>query len=346
VLNGSFEDWVWDSSGFVPGYVPEHWEVWDFWRENSIVKDTIASHGSFSVIMRDGVDAQHEGDCARDIYSTFDLKSTTCDSLRISFMYIGKTIIEREPAGIYLQVGGVTTSLKNLEDSISIYTKADEPAFQKYIATVAFPSDSILNIAFRSRAHSSALDGCYHIGNHWIDELEVAYLNDNDLDGYLSDVDCDDTDPSVSPDQIEIPYNGIDDDCNPETLDDDLDQDGYLSADDCDDNNFNIHPDADEIPNNAIDENCDGMDLISSTYELSNSRINIYPNPASEVIYLDVMGQLNYTVTLYNIEGNLITTSRNISNIDVNSIAVGTYILELQDVKSGQKVVERIVIKK
>ena len=34
---------------------------------------------------------------------------------------------------------------------------------------------------------------------------------------------------------MEIPYNGIDDDCNPETLDDDLDGDGLINAIDCDD---------------------------------------------------------------------------------------------------------------
>ena len=34
---------------------------------------------------------------------------------------------------------------------------------------------------------------------------------------------------------MEEPYDGIDNDCNPDTLDDDLDQDGYSLEDDCDD---------------------------------------------------------------------------------------------------------------
>jgi len=57
----------------------------------------------------------------------------------------------------------------------------------------------------------------------------------------------------------EIAYNGIDDDCDPETLDDDLDEDGFVRASDCDDTDPGINPDADDIEGNAIDENCDGV---------------------------------------------------------------------------------------
>ena len=31
--------------------------------------------------------------------------------------------------------------------------------------------------------------------------------------------DCDDTDPDASPDEVEVPYNGVDDDCDPDTPD-------------------------------------------------------------------------------------------------------------------------------
>ncbi|MDA9774480.1 M66 family metalloprotease, partial [Saprospiraceae bacterium] len=59
---------------------------------------------------------------------------------------------------------------------------------------------------------------------------------------------------------VEIPYNGLDDDCDPSTLDDDLDQDGYALAEDCDDENPDINPMATDIPANGIDEDCDGED--------------------------------------------------------------------------------------
>jgi len=114
-----------------------------------------------------------------------------------------------------------------------------------------------------------------------IDEgLTVArYFQDQDGDGYGDDGisvvdcgapsgyvelfgDCDDTNPTVFPGQIEGPYNGIDDDCDPTTLDDDLDQDGYLNADDCDDTNSAINPGQAEIFCDGIDNDCDGIDNV------------------------------------------------------------------------------------
>lgn len=83
-------------------------------------------------------------------------------------------------------------------------------------------------------------------------------LNNQDLDGdgVYGCADCDDSDPSI-PTTDEIPYNGIDDDCNVRTRDDDLDNDGYLLADDCDDNDRYVNPNAIEICND-IDDNCNG----------------------------------------------------------------------------------------
>ena len=72
--------------------------------------------------------------------------------------------------------------------------------------------------------------------------------------------------------------------------------------------------------------------------------INIYPNPAVEFIYLDVEGKLKYRVTLYDIEGKSIHTGLNIVQIQITSIPTGTYLLEIQDLESNQKIVERVVV--
>lgn len=90
---------------------------------------------------------------------------------------------------------------------------------------------------------------------------------DQDGDGFADkDGDCDDMNPNVNPSRMEVYYNDLDDDCNPQTNDDDQDGDGFAAeasmGPDCDDLNPNINPRAQDIPGNGIDENCDGMDRV------------------------------------------------------------------------------------
>jgi hypothetical protein len=122
---------------------------------------------------------------------------------------------------------------------------------------------------------------------------DTGAASDADGDGYDSvdagGTDCDDSDGEVNPGAIEVPYDGVDNDCDGATPDDDLDGDGwgysedcddtdadlnYDDADgdgyttcpgeggaDCDDDTYEVNPGAEEVAYDEVDQDCDGGDL-------------------------------------------------------------------------------------
>jgi hypothetical protein len=90
-------------------------------------------------------------------------------------------------------------------------------------------------------------------------DQDVIYDYDND--GYPDGVDCDSNDPTVHPDAEEIPYDGIDQDCDDEDLTD-VDGDGHdwdgAGGGDCDDEDDTVYPGATELCDGA-DNDCNGL---------------------------------------------------------------------------------------
>ena len=104
--------------------------------------------------------------------------------------------------------------------------------------------------------------------------LSVGFDPDWDLDNDGVSVppvgrDCDDSNPSRSPDLPEIVNNGLDENCD-EILEYDRDRDGAhafvrtsgvgiaVRGSDCNDRNSAIQPGATDIPLNGVDDDCDG----------------------------------------------------------------------------------------
>jgi hypothetical protein len=180
-------------------------------------------------------------------------------------------------------------------------------------------------------------------------EETLAYFADSDGDGI-----CDRKDncPTVSnPDQelyqwyVDLDEDGFGQDsivtsclATPPT--------GYSSLNtDCDDTNPDINPEAEDIPNNGIDEDCDGEDAISNLIDiLSNASIRIYPNPTSDYIYIDIIGELNFEATLIDVNGRLIQRSANSTTLDIRSLVAGVYSLEIKDLDTSQRLVKKIVV--
>jgi MYXO-CTERM domain-containing protein len=140
----------------------------------------------------------------------------------------------------------------------------------------------------RAEANPSAAETCNGVDDDCdgtVDEPDAsdaqAFHLDDDLDGfgdgatavtacaapsgYVSNADdCDDADADTHPGAPEVPYDGLDQDCDDGDLcDQDLDGFGACAnEDDCDDLDEDAFPGADEILGDGIDQDCDGADAL------------------------------------------------------------------------------------
>ncbi len=166
------------------------------------------------------------------------------------------------------------TTLTVLEASHLVYTqiRGDEVAFlfdDIYLPFEDDSNDGFVIFEVKTWDHLSIEDNLENTADIYFDfnfpiitnTTSTQVVTDTDMDGYIHLIDCDDNDPTVNPGAEEILYNGVDDDCDPATLDDDFDQDGYGVADDCNDDDSDINPSMDEIPYNGIDDDCDASTL-------------------------------------------------------------------------------------
>ncbi len=172
----------------------------------------------------------------------------------------------------------------------------------------------------------------------------LNYVNNN--------LDCNDNDPNINPDAMEI-CDGLDNNCNGLINDGlsittyfiDNDNDGFgnpnISMDtcltvaplnyannnlDCNDNDELINPNANDIPDNGIDEDCTGEDL----YE----QLNYFPNPTNGMLNIRANSNENVLYQIYDISGKLVQEgnlkfAEHSAKLNIGSLLAGVYILQL-----------------
>ena len=87
----------------------------------------------------------------------------------------------------------------------------------------------------------------------------TALQPDADGDGLDDPADCDDGNAAIRPGAVDVPDNGVDEDCNgADAVDLDRDGDGIPRPLDCDDTDAAIQPGARDKRGNKIDEDCKG----------------------------------------------------------------------------------------
>ena len=83
---------------------------------------------------------------------------------------------------------------------------------------------------------------------------------------------------------------------------------------------------------------------LTSTKDNLERNTRIYPNPARDIIHIDVSGIHNYEVKLYSANGELLQQTTNQTTIQVDGFVAGLYLLEVRDLDSNQTSIKRVVI--
>ena len=108
--------------------------------------------------------------------------------------------------------------------------------------------------------------------------------------------------------------------------------------------NINAFNDFDDLLQSSTQINFTQFCNVLTVQDISEQNsIKIYPNPVTDVINIDTQANLKYRTNIYDLNGRLISSSKNKSVIEIHTLSLGLYLIEITDLDSGHKVVEKII---
>lgn len=95
---------------------------------------------------------------------------------------------------------------------------------------------------------------------------------------------------------------------------------------------------------NGDETEIDKCGLINSTFEFEAGTIDIFPNPVSDVLNIQLQGGLDFKASIYNLNGSVLKQSLNPKHFEVDDLSNGIYFLYIEDLNSNQKQVSKITV--
>lgn len=279
---------------------------------------------------------------------------TACENATAGFADFNSSVIQNDLANANLNFYGSYADAQNGQNPFLSTFSNTTANYQKIYA-----SDGITITEVILRTINCANDYDLDIVPTTNEDLnnDGNYANDDtDNDGIPNFVDNDDDGDMVLT-SVEYVFstlpNGktettlVDTDNNgiPNYLDNDDDGDGVLTIDE--DYNGNNNPGDDDTNLNGIADFLEQSVALGVTKNTLNNLISVYPNPASDVFYINnKSGESISSITIYAVSGAVVKEIKNLSDnnaIPVYDLQTGVYFVRLM---IGQQIVNSKLIKK